>query len=361
MKKLSAAVSIALLTAAVSVYAQPLAPPPAKTGAPAGAATGQPKPGAPPPGAPTGAPKGPTVIQPGQPGQPIMIQPGQPGQPGQQPGQPPPRRPQRPTPPGVPGRDGPPPGHDFLLKQHPAASAGEGGEHGEHGAHGGGHCPGHGPMDPPGHVNWYQGLLGVNNEKAQSPSFVNKLLWRYENPKDECDPLNQQPPVLAAAINLAVVIFVLFRFGKGPITEALHKRKKTIMQDIDAANEMRVDAEKRLKDYQKRLNKIEDRRKEVKDEAAAQWQLERKRILAEAEEKAMRLRKDAEFRVDQELKQAQSDLLREAVDGAVVAAEKLIKDRIQSADQERLANDYVTGIGAALKSNDAGKARGRVS
>lgn len=354
MKKLSAAVSVALLTAAVSVYAQPLAPPPAKTGAPV-AATGQPKPGAAPTGAAaTGAPRpgAPTAAQPGQP---MVIQPGQPGQQ-------PPRRPQRPTPPGAPGREGPPPGHDFLLKQHPAAAPGEAGAHGAaHDAHGAGHCPGHGPTDPPGHINWYQGLLGVNNEKAQSPSFVNKLLWRYENPKDECDPLNQQPPVLAAAINLAVVIYVLFRFGKGPITEALHKRKKTIMQDIDAANEMRVDAEKRLKDYQKRLNKIEDRRKEVKDEAAAQWQLERKRILAEAEEKAMRLRKDAEFRVDQELKQAQSDLLREAVDGAVVAAEKLIKDRIQSADQERLANDYLAGIGAALKSNDAGKARGRVS
>ena len=283
-------------------------------------------------GAPTGQP-----ARTGAPGQPVVIQPGQPGQPG--PGLQPPRRPQRPPPPGAPGgKEGPPPGHDFLLKPHQAQQPGGHGEE-KAGGHGEGHCPGHGPMDPPGHINWYQGLLGVNNEKAQSPSFANKLLWRYENKKDECDPLNQQPPVLAAVINLAVVIYVLVRFGKGPIVEALHKRKKTIMQDIDAANALRTDAEKRLKDYQKRLGKIEDRRKEVKEEAAAQWQVERKRILAEAEEKANRLRKDAEFRVDQELKQAQADLLREAVDGAVAAAEDVIKQRIQASDQQKLADD----------------------
>ena len=207
-------------------------------------------------------------------------------------------------------------------------------------------------MDPPGHINWYQGLLGVNNEKAQSPDFASRLLWRYHNEKDECDTKNQEPPVLGAVINLAVVLFVLFKYGKGPISEALSKRKKTIMQDIDAATELRVEAERRLKDYEKRLAKIEDRRKEVHAEARSQWEAERTRILAEAEEKASRLRKDAEVRVAQEQKQAQADLLREAVDGAVSAAEKVLREGIQAADQSRLADEYLKTLGSALRPAD---------
>lgn len=232
--------------------------------------------------------------------------------------------------------------------------------HGEkgHDEHGGGHgdhdC--HGPNAPAHHINWYQGLLGVNNKKAQEGG-INKLLWRYYDDKNECDPKNQDPPLLAAVINLAIVVFVLFHFGKKPVVEALAKRKKTIMQDIDAATELREDAEKRLATYEKQLATIEDRRNELKEEYATQWEAERRRILKDAEEKAARLRRDAEFRVAQELKQAQSDLLREAVDDSVVAAESLLKSRIGASDQERLADEYLAGIGQALKPSDRAERR----
>lgn len=253
------------------------------------------------------------------------------------------------------------PGHPAVGGAQPkvpaaAASptpAAHGGDHGG-GDHGGHDC--HGPNAPTHHINWFQGLLGVHNEKSQQGG-LNKLLWRYNNPKDECDEKNQDPPVLGALINLAVVVFVLMRFGRKPIADALVHRKKTIMQDIDAAAALRTDAEKRLKSYEKQLTRIEERRRELQDEYAAQWETERKRILKEAEEKAARLRRDAEFRVAQELKQAQSDLLREAVDGAVSAAEELLKSRVAAADQERLANDYLAGIGDALKTSGANAER----
>jgi F-type H+-transporting ATPase subunit b len=204
-------------------------------------------------------------------------------------------------------------------------------------------------MDPPPHINWYQGLLGVNNEKSQSPRFIDRLLWRYHNAKDECDHKNQEPPVLASVINFALLAYLLFRFGKGPVMSALAKRKKDITQDIDSANELKQDAEKRLTSYQRQLNRIEERRQELVEEHRLQWEIEKKRILDEAQEKSDRLRKDARFRVDQELKQAQVDMLRESIDAAVAAAEDLIKTRVQGADQERLADEYLAGVAASLQ------------
>jgi F-type H+-transporting ATPase subunit b len=250
-------------------------------------------------------------------------------------------------PPGgqLPGRRPPPP-RSPAAPPAPVEHGGAGAGHGE-----GHHCPGHGPNDPPAHINWYQGLLGVNNEKSQSASGVDRLLWRYHNEKDECDPKNQDPPLLAAVINFAVVLLVVFKFGKGPVMEALAKRKQTIMQDIDSANTLRIDAESRLESYKDQLAKLEDRRKEVRDEFRAQWEQEKKRILEEAAEKAARLRKDAEFRVAQELKQARADLLGASVESAVVAAREILAKRIQPADLDRLAEDYVSHVGSALKSS----------
>ncbi len=270
-------------------------------------------------------------------------QPGGPGQPGQ-PGRRPPARPGQP---GGPGQL--PPGHPPLPASPPVAPPAPA-------AHGG-HCPGHGPYDPPGHINWYQGVLGVHNEKAQSPRFVDRLLWRYHNPKNECDKKNQEPPVLGSVINFALLLYILVRYGKGPVMDALAKRKKTIMQDVDAATELKVGAEKRLKSYERQMARIEERRKELAEEQRLQWEGEKKRILDEAREKSERLRKDARFRVEQELRQAQADLLAESIEQAVAAAEQLLKSRVGPADQERLADEFLTSVRSALSADVSSRSR----
>ncbi len=282
-------------------------------------------------------------------------------QPGQaQPGQPPPgvirMQPGQGLPPGMapPGRRPPRPPSFPAAPAAPVAAAPASGDAHAGGGHGEAHhCPGHGPNDPPAHINWYQGLLGVDNEKAQSQRGLDRLLWRYHNEKDECDPKNQDPPLLGAVINFAVVLLIVLKFAKAPVMEALAKRKQTIMQDIDSANTLRVDAETRLESYKQQLAKIEERRTQVRDEFRAQWEQEKKRILEEAGEKAARLRKDAEFRVSQELKQARADLLAEAVEGSVGAAEEILAKRIQPADLDRLAEDYVSSIGSTLAASGA--------
>lgn len=339
------ALASALSFVAFDAGSQPMAPPPAgQPGGPAAQPGGAPRgPGQP------GAQPGQPGAQPGQPGaQPV---PGEPGRMPQPPGRQPPGRPRAPA--AAPQL---PPGHVPLTPPgaaKPAAAEEHGG--GEH------HCAGHGPEDPPPHINYYQGLFGVNNEKSQSPSFVDRLLWRYHNPVDECDPKNQEPPLLGSLINFLVVVMVLVRFGKKPVMEGLAARKKTIMQNIDQATALRKDAEKRLADYKKKLARIEERRAELHQESRAAWETEKARILAEATEKASRLRKDAEFRVSQELKQAESDLMVQAVDGAVLAAEQLIRSRIEDRDQQRLADEFAASLGRVLSAKSAQATSGGAS
>jgi len=205
-----------------------------------------------------------------------------------------------------------------------------------------------GNFDHPRPINWYQGIIGVNNEKATKGSGVEKLLYRYHNDKDDCDERNQDPPFLAQVFNFAILAFLIVYFGKKPIMNGLAERKKSIMGDVEAAEALRADAEKRLKTYERQFSNISDHRAELEDEYRAQSQNEQKRILAEADEKRARMIKDAELRVEQELRQAQGELLREAIDQAVVAAEELLKKKIGPQDLDRLADDYLTGLGGAL-------------
>src|SRR5262249_46928505 len=149
---------------------------------------------------------------------------------------------------GLPGRP-PMPGRPGGRPTRPPPPAAQHEEHAKHVEH----CPGHGPMDPPGHINFGHGLLGVDNEKAPPPDASPWVpsLWRYENKENECDPRNEPPPFLASLFNFGVLVFLVVRFGKKPIAEALVKRKESIMNEIDTATRLKEDARKRLKDYKK--------------------------------------------------------------------------------------------------------------
>jgi F-type H+-transporting ATPase subunit b len=209
------------------------------------------------------------------------------------------------------------------------------------------HCPGHGPNDPPPHVNWWHGLLGINNEKAEEGGFINRLLWRYHDPKDHCHPKNEPPPFLASVLNFAVLAFVIYRFGRKPLAEALVKRKQAIMQEIDNATRLQQEAEERLTEYEEKLEQLEDMLEQMKTDYVAQAEIEKKHLLAELEERRARMRRDAEFRIEQELKAARIELLQEAVRGAVAAAEQLLRTQATKDDLDRMAEEYLRAIPVA--------------
>ncbi|WP_437590084.1 F0F1 ATP synthase subunit B family protein [Sorangium sp. So ce1000] len=216
------------------------------------------------------------------------------------------------------------------------------------------HCPGHGPTDPPPHVNWWRGLLGVNNEAAEKGG-INALLFRYHNERNPCDPKNEPPPFLASVLNFGLLAFIVVRFGRKPIAEALKKRKQTITQELDNASRLKQEAEQRLEEYEDKLTRLEETLAELKAEHAAQAEVEKAHVLAEAEQRRVRMRRDAEFRAEQELKAARAMLLQEAVQNAVAAAEELLRQRIGQQDLDRVNEEYLKAIPAAVS---AGARRG---
>lgn len=207
-------------------------------------------------------------------------------------------------------------------------------------------------------INWINGLfMPTDDPSILQATGIKRLLYWYKS-ADECDPKMESPPVLAQLFNFAIVVMVLMKYGRKPIVEGLIKRKQTLMADINAAEALRADAEQRLQKYTRELKNIAARRTELEEEYRAQAATEKKRILREAEEKRARMIKDAEARVEQELRQAQSEITREAIDAAIAAAEELIKKRVEQRDLDRLADDYLVGLGAAIKGSAKSQAGG---
>jgi F-type H+-transporting ATPase subunit b len=211
------------------------------------------------------------------------------------PGTPPPHRPSFPPPHRL-----PPPSGEVSAQEraaHEKAAHAEGGEEG-----------------PPKPVNWTDG-----SDK-------------------------EQPPYLAAALNFAVLAIIYVYFGKKPIAEALKARKAEVSKQIEEAQKIKHEAEARSLQYTSKLKDLGQELETTKAALVAAGVGEKMRIVREAEEKATRMQKDAEFLLEQERKQVRMDLQREAVQAALVAAEALLRGKLTMADQERVAEEFLATL-----------------
>lgn len=177
--------------------------------------------------------------------------------------------------------------------------------------------------------NWYYGFLG--EKEGAEPS----ILFR---------PKGMPVPFGAMLLNSAILYYLLVRFAKKPISDALKSRKSTILRGMEEAGKMKSDAEARLADYEQKLATIDEEIERVRAEMRSAGQAERARILAEAKEKRARMERDAETLISQELKAARETLLADTAQGAIRSAEKALLAKLGAADQTRLAEEYLSTL-----------------
>ncbi len=183
-------------------------------------------------------------------------------------------------------------------------------------------------------------------EHEEGPRPVN---WTDFSNKD-------QPPYAAALINFAILMFIYFYYGKAPIAAALKARREGVSKQIEEAQKIKREAEARSKQYASKLEDLDQDLESAKAALVAAGAGEKARIVREAEEKAARMEKDAEFLLEQERKQLRQELQREAVAAALAAAEEMLRTKMTVADQERIAEEYLTTLVPAKAG--AGASRG---
>jgi F-type H+-transporting ATPase subunit b len=205
--------------------------------------------------------------------------------------------------------------------------------HGE-GAHGDAHGEGH-HIPSFDEINWFHGFLGESAE--QPPSLL------YRKP-------GTPVPFGALLLNAAILYYLLFRFAKKPVADALENRKTSVMRGMDEAARMKRDAEKRLAEYEAKLERIDEEVERVRREMREAGELERTRILAEARARRERMERDARLLIDQELKAARELLIAETVDAAIGSAKTALTSQVTLGDQQRLSDEYLAGLKQAAVS-----------
>jgi F-type H+-transporting ATPase subunit b len=153
-----------------------------------------------------------------------------------------------------------------------------------------------------------------------------------------------------------ISILILRRFVFPRIGEALDKRAKTIEGDIDAAAELRTEADKVLDEYRERLKEARAQSDEIVQRARQAAETHEHEAREQGRELVAEAAQRAQREIETATKRALDDLRKEVADLTIMATEKVTRKTLDDADQRRLVEEALSeldfsGISSSAQSN----------
>ena len=145
-------------------------------------------------------------------------------------------------------------------------------------------------------------------------------------------------------MNFSVLAIGLFLVLKKPVSQALGGRIQGIKEQLADLEEKKKEAQAKLAEYDAKMAGLDKESEALMAEYVKQGEDAKARILKEAEAAAERLKEQASKNIEHEFLQAKTELKAVIVEKALAKAEAIIKEKINSEDQEKLVDEYLEKV-----------------
>lgn len=143
------------------------------------------------------------------------------------------------------------------------------------------------------------------------------------------------------ALLVAIAVWAL---KKADVKGSLSARRAGIEKTLQEAVAAKEAAEKKFAEYSQRLDQANKEIEVMSANMKREGELEKERIIAEANQAATRIKAQAEAAAAQEVLKAKDELRAEAAKLAVELAEQKIKQNIAKGDQDKLVGEYISKV-----------------
>ncbi|MCX7698630.1 MAG: F0F1 ATP synthase subunit B [Candidatus Goldbacteria bacterium] len=137
------------------------------------------------------------------------------------------------------------------------------------------------------------------------------------------------------------VIWILFIKN---LSNTLKKRDEYIKNSLDKIEKDKQEMEALKTDYEKKILNIQEESREIITKAVAEGEKVKSRIIEEAKNEAMKLINDAKVEIENEKKKAIEEVKNTIVDISIMAAEKVIKTKINKKNQISIVSEKLKEI-----------------
>ena len=145
--------------------------------------------------------------------------------------------------------------------------------------------------------------------------------------------------------NFLIYSFILVKFAFPLVRDFLRSRRDEVVSTISQASAKKQAAEALVNEYRAKLAGLETEVQSILASLRQEGERERNRVVSEAQATAVKIKEDASFLAEQEVKMARQKLREEMAELAAATARQLVERNLSSADQTRLADDFIQTIG----------------
>lgn len=150
--------------------------------------------------------------------------------------------------------------------------------------------------------------------------------------------------IVFTLFNAVVLYLILKKLLFVPVMDFIEQRRINIQNEIEAADNMKVEADALKEEYNNRLAGIEEEKKVIIDEARRMSSYIHEKSRKEAEKEKERILKSAETERGHLYEKARQDLRKETALISIDIAEEILKKKIDIKDNEQILEDILKEI-----------------
>ncbi len=150
--------------------------------------------------------------------------------------------------------------------------------------------------------------------------------------------------VIKYAVNLGLLIALIIYLIRKPFLSFLKNRKERLRSEVDRAAAAAEQAKITLEEYSAKLDAVASEIATLQENIKKQGENERDELVSAAEKSCEMIKKEVEDTIRLETTKAVSEIQSEVVDSAVVLAERMIKERVDTDFTTDSVDDFVKMI-----------------
>jgi F-type H+-transporting ATPase subunit b len=151
--------------------------------------------------------------------------------------------------------------------------------------------------------------------------------------------------IIWTIISFILLVILLWKVAYPQILKGMKNREETIKQQLEEAQKTKKEAENLLEDYKRQLAEARSEAQKIINEGKSLGENMRKEIVQKAQAESNQIVKRAQEEIELQKQKAILELQEKIADLSIMAATKIINKSLNTEDNRRLVEEYVSKVG----------------
>jgi len=163
----------------------------------------------------------------------------------------------------------------------------------------------------------------------------------WENPIFKPEP----GLIIWTLVSFFILLVLLKKVAFPQILKAMKKREETIRQQLEETQKTKKEAEALLDEYKRQLAEARSEAQKIINDGKSLGENMRKEIVQKAQAESNQIVKRAQEEIELQKQKAILELQEKIADLSIMAATKIINKSLNTEDNRRLVEEYVSKVG----------------